>query len=176
MKYIFLGGQGSGKSTQARLLAEKLNLPCIEMGQILRDKAKESDTESLEIRKSLEQGVLVKDEITVKVLNEELKKPKYANGYVLDGYPRNKHQMEGLTDEIDTVFYVNVSDKEAIRRLSLRKREDDTFELLSRRLAIYHEQTEPLIEIFKNKNILEEVNGEQTIEEIHQAILKITDN
>lgn len=173
MKYIFLGGQGSGKSTQARLLAEKLNLPCIDMGQVFRDKSKESDEEAQEIRKSLEVGDLVKNGIAVKVINDELKKPKYQNGYVLDGYPRNKHQMEGLTDNVDIVFYVRVSDKEAVKRLSLRKREDDSFEILSRRLAIYHEQTEPLIEEYRSKGILKEVDGERSIKKIHNQILKI---
>lgn len=172
MKFIFLGTQGSGKSTQAKLLAKNLQLPLAEMGQIFRDKAGENDAEALSIRKCLVAGELVPDEIAVRTLKHKVLQDEFKNGYILDGYPRNSAQMLGLEKDIDKVFYVKVSDKEAISRLSLRAREDDTREALERRLAIYHQQTEPLLLKFKNQGKLVEIDGERSIEEIHQDILK----
>ena len=110
MKIIFLGSQGSGKSTQAQLVAKKLNLPCIEMGRLFRDRAKDKDPKVQEIKRALEGGELVPDEIAVKSLRERLLKPDCANCYVLDGYPRNYAQLEGLQSDIDKVFYIKVSD------------------------------------------------------------------
>lgn len=171
MKIIFLGSQGSGKSTQAKILAEKLSAPYLEMGQIFRERAKDANQEAQEIRKALEAGNLVPDRIAVKTLKDKLEKVG-QKGYVLDGYPRNLAQLEGFNDRVDKVFYIKVSDEEGIRRLMLRKREDDTPEVLKRRLELYHQQTEPLLAHFRNLNNLEEINGEQEIEEIAQEIEK----
>ena len=170
MKIIFLGAQGSGKSTQAKMLAEELNLPYIEMGQLLRDKSKEDDEEASQIRQALETGNLVKDEITEDILKQRLEREDSKNGFILDGYPRNKKQLDTMTEEIDKVFYVNVSDPESVARLMLRGRADDSEELIKRRLDLYHSETEPLLEHFKNEGILEEINGEQTIEQVHEEL------
>lgn len=170
MKFIFLGGQGSGKSTQAKLLADYLSLPLVEMGQIFREKAKENDSEGQAIRKSLDAGELVPDNIAAETLKNKLKSPEFSKGYILDGYPRNAAQLQGLEEDIDKVFFVHVSDSEALKRLSLRAREDDTKEALQKRLQIYHEQTEPLLEEFKKQQKLITVDGERTIEEIHKDI------
>lgn len=172
MKFIFLGTQGSGKSTQARLLAEELKLPLVEMGQIFRDRAQEDDEEALSIKKRLDAGELVPDQIAVQTLKNKVTQEKFKNGYILDGYPRNAAQMAGLEKDIDKVFYVKVSDKEAINRLSLRARADDRQEALERRLEIYHQQTEPLLLEFKEQGKLVEIDGERPIEEIHEDILK----
>ena len=177
MKIIFLGPQGSGKSTQAELLSESLSLPRIEMGQLFRDIATTDETKQAEdIKKSLSSGVLVPDEIAVKTLHHELEKPKYRGGFVLDGYPRNIYQYSGLNFKPDSVFYVKVSDEEAIKRLAKRSREDDTPELLEKRLNVYHELTEPLLERFEKEGILKEINGERTIEEIHEEIENVLKN
>src|SRR3989344_5561023 len=151
MKIIFLGGQGSGKSTQEKLLADNLNFPLVEMGQIFRDKAQDQDKEGLLIKKSLDEGELVPDQIAISTLRERLSRQNFNNGYIIDGYPRNSAQKEGLEKDVDIIFYINVSDEEAIRRLSLRGREDDTKEALERRLEIYHRQTEPLLAEFKKQ-------------------------
>ncbi len=170
MKIIFLGPQGSGKSTQAKMLADKLGMPYIEMGRIFRDLSHEDTEEGRLVKSFIENGNLVPDDFAVKILKQKV--TEYGSDYVLDGYPRNAAQMEGL-EEIDKVFYVKVSDEEAIKRLMLRKRQDDSSqEALETRLKIYHDQTEPLLEQFKTKNILFEINGEQSIEEVGVAILK----
>lgn len=170
MKFIFLGSQGSGKSTQAKLLAKKLNLPWIEMGQILRDKTKENDEDAQQIKNALDAGELVADQITIRTLHQRLERPDCVSGYVLDGYPRNYAQIEGCDPDIYKVFYIKVSDQEGIKRSITRGRTDDTLAVLTRRLQLYHKLTEPLLFYFRKKGILEEVDGERTVEEIEKDI------
>lgn len=171
MKIILLGGQGSGKSTQAKMLSEKLSLPYIEMGQLLRVKSKENDTQAGEIREALEVGNLVPDQITIKTLGDRLAKKDCVGGFVLDGYPRNYAQLEGLPKGINKIFYIKVTDPEAIRRLIKRGRNDDSLDVITRRLELYHRETEPLLTYFKQGNNLEEIDGERAIDDIHQDIL-----
>lgn len=166
LKLIFLGMQGSGKSTQAKLMASKLNVPYIEMGQLLRDKSQDSDDVAKKIREALSVGKLVENKITIDTLKEKLLDPIFKNGYVLDGYPRNERQVKELDSDISKVFYIGVSDEEATRRLSGRGRHDDTPHLIKKRLEIYHRETEPLLEYFKSRAILEEIDGEREVEEI----------
>ncbi|MBI4037539.1 nucleoside monophosphate kinase [Candidatus Curtissbacteria bacterium] len=173
MKYIFLGPQGSGKSTQAKLLAEKLGLPYIEMSKLLREKLNDEDEDAYVIKKAFASGDLVPPKIVVHTLNQKLQEIK--NGYVLDGFPRNLTQFQGFKDKVDKIFYVAVSDEEAIKRLMLRKREDDSPQVIARRLELYHKETEPLLEDLKKENLLSEINGEQSIAQIANEIEKVLD-
>lgn len=172
MNIIFLGPQGSGKSTQAKMLVSQLNLPYIEMGQVLRDKAQEDTEIGRQIKTPLDLGELVPDEITISLLNEKLTTPEFQNGFILDGYPRNQVQIQGLKAKIDKVFYIRIDDTEAVKRLLLRGRHDDTKELLTRRLEIYHEKTEPLLKKYRSQNILIEINGDKSIEEVNKSIIE----
>ncbi len=174
MNYIFLGPQGSGKSTQAKMLSESLNIPYINMGQTFRDKTEDGSEDGKTIKSALDSGELVPDSIAIRTLNEKLNQENFQKGFILDGYPRNKAQLEGLQKNIDKVFYIKVSDKESIKRLSLRARHDDTEDLLKRRLDIYHGKTEPLLSIFREKGILTDINGERSIEEIHSELKEMT--
>lgn len=169
MKFIFLGVQGSGKSTQAKLLAQELSIPYFEMGQILREKSADTDDIAAQIKQSLDQGNLVPNEITISIVKE--KTTGASKGYVLDGYPRNSVQLAALDHDITKAFHVKVSDEEAINRLVKRGRNDDTAQVLSKRLEIYHGETEPLLDDLKSKGILVEISGEKPIEEIHQEIM-----
>lgn len=171
MKIIFLGAQGSGKSSQAKMLAVKLNLPYIEMGQLLRDKAQKSDNEAGEIKQALEVGNLVPDTITIGLMKNRVSQNDSQNGYILDGYPRNYAQIEGLPQDIDKVFYIQVSDNEGIKRLIARGRHDDSLDVITRRLELYHRKTEPLLTYFRQQGNLEEINGERTLQEVHQDIV-----
>ncbi len=170
MKIIFLGLQGSGKSTQAKILSEKLGIPYIEMGQVLRDRSKIEDETGLTIKKALESGVLVKNQITIDALNTRLEDPDFANGYIIDGYPRNETQLNNLPDDIDKVFYVKVSEDEALKRLLDRARHDDTPQLIKKRMDLYKSETTPLVDSFKSRNLLVEIDGERPIEEITEDI------
>lgn len=170
MKILFLGPQGSGKSTQAKLVAQKLDLPYIEMGQLLREKSNGSDTEAGDIRQALEVGDLVPDIITIKTLQERLETSDCKNGFVLDGYPRNYAQLEGLPSGIDKVFYFKIADEEAVKRLIDRGRHDDTLEVISRRLELFHRESEPLLTYFRQQGNIVEVDGSQSIDQIKEEI------
>lgn len=172
MKIIFLGCPGSGKSTQAKKLSEHLSLPYIEMGQVFRNRATDKDEVGIKIKKALDAGVLVENEIVIKILHNLLNQDTYKSGYILDGYPRDDHQLKGLDSDIDMVFYINISDEEAIKRLLLRARENETKEILAKRLEVYHNLTEPLLDYFRQKGILKEINGEKSIEEVNSEVLK----
>lgn len=172
MKVVFLGGQGSGKSTQAKMLAEKLNLPYIEMGQLLRDKSKDQDEEGQEIHKALAVGNLVPNQITIRALEQRLKEPDSIDGFILDGYPRNKQQWDALNTKADKAIYIKVNDEEATQRLLKRGRHDDNEASIKRRLELYHSETEPLLSQFKKEGILVEIPGERPIADIHEDVLK----
>ena len=112
------------------------------------------------------------DKDTMKIVRPELGKEKYNKGVVLDGVPRNSSQAKALKLIIDRVIYLEVSDKECIKRLMLRRRSDDTAELIKERLRIYHLKTEPMLDLYQKKGVLERVDGERPVEEIHKDIIK----
>lgn len=170
-KILVLGSQGSGKSTQAKMLAASLGLPYIEMGQLFREKSKAEGTEAGEIREALEAGNLVSDQVATKTLNERINKNDCQNGFVLEGYPRNYAQLEGLPRDITRAFFIKVPDHIVIKRLIARGRHDDSLDVIARRLGLFHAETEPLLTYFRQEKILEEIDGQKTIEEIHQDII-----
>lgn len=170
MKIIFLGIQGSGKSTQAKILSQKLNLPYVEMGQLLRDRLEEQSEESGQIRHALDVGNLVPDQITINTLNEKLKEEKFKSGFILDGYPRNDIQLKSLPGKFDKVFYIEIPKEEAVKRLTLRAREDDTAEVIKRRVALFFQETQPIVDFFREEGILVTLDGKPSIEEVTVSI------
>ena len=115
---------------------------------------------------------MVPDEIAIKTLHDRLLKADCAKGYVLDGYPRNYAQLEGLEKDINKVFNIKLSDHEGIKRSIERARTDDNLQVLTRRLELYHQKTEPLLAYFRQKGILEEIDGNRSIEEVARDIQK----
>ncbi len=177
MKIILLGVQGSGKSTQGNLLSTFFNVPYLSTGQIFRQLAKEDTSIGREIKELMTKGYLIPDDKTLEIVTDYLTRLAYQKGFILDGYPRNLAQAESFPTAIDKVVYINVSDKEARRRIEGRNvdkaqvRPDDTPEAITRRIDIFHKSTKPLLEYYKNKGMLIEVNGEQEVSEIHKEII-----
>ena len=174
MKIILIGIQGAGKSTQGNLLRDKLNIPYLSTGHIFREMAKEKTPLGRYIKEIMNAGYLIPDEKTVEIVSEYLRKPEYKNGYILDGFPRTLEQVKMFTNGVDKVVYLNVSDKEALWRLSYRNgegRKDETLTAIRKRIELFHKLTEPVLDFYREKGILAEVDGERPIEEIHKEIL-----
>ena len=178
MKIILVGIQGSGKSTQGNLLSEKLGVPYLSTGHIFRELAKEHTPLGRYIKETMTSGYLIPDKKTNEIVSEYLGRPEYEKGYIMDGYPRTLAQAKAFKNGIDKVVYLEVSDKEALWRLSYRngengeKREDDTLSAIRKRIELFHKFTEPVLDHYRKSRKLVTINGEDPIEKIHKEIMK----
>lgn len=175
MRLILIGIQGAGKSTQGNLLSEKLKIPYLSTGHIFRNLAKERTKLGRYIKEVMNAGYLIPDNKTLQIVNDYLHRPEYKNGYILDGFPRTLNQAKAFKNGIDKVVYLGVSDEEALRRLSYRNgqgREDETPAAIQRRIALFHKFTKPVLDFYRDKGILIEIDGEKSIEEIHEEIIR----
>lgn len=172
MKIILVGIQGSGKSTQGNLLSEKLKIPYLSTGHIFRNLAKEKTPEGRYIKETINAGYLLPDSKTLEIVSNYVLRPEYKDGFILDGFPRTTVQAEAFKEKIDYVFYLKVSDKEALWRISGRddERDDETLKAIRRRIELFHEVTLPVLDFYKEKGILIEINGEQSIEDINKEM------
>ena len=176
MKIILIGIQCSGKSTQGNLLSEKFSIPYLSTGHIIRQMAKEKTKTGRYIKETTYSGLLIPDNIMIPIAADYLARKEYQNGFILDGFPRTVEQAEKLSTHIDRVIYLNVSDKEALWRLSGQnsngERHDDTLSAIRKRIELFHKLTEPVLGFYRNKGLLVEIDGEKSIEEIHKEILE----
>jgi adenylate kinase len=175
MKIILIGIQGAGKSTQGNLLSEKLKVPYLSTGHIFRNLSKEKTKLGRYIKEIMNAGYLIPDRKTLSIVSDYLRRPEYEKGYILDGFPRTVPQARSFKNGVDKVIYLKVSDKEALWRLSYRNgesREDETLAALRNRIELFHKLTEPVLDFYRKKKILVEVDGEEKIEKIHKGILK----
>jgi adenylate kinase len=137
--------------------------------------AKEVTPLGRQVKEIMTAGLLQPDDLTVQVVETYLKKPEYANGYIMDGFPRTLEQVEKFQNGVDKVICLNISDKEELVRLAYQNdgtRPDDSVAAIEKRIELFHQVTQPVIDYYKHKDMLVEVNGEQTIEVIHEQILR----
>ena len=168
LKISVTGPQGSGKTTQAKLLADFLGLPMISTGEILRQKSLENNEIGKEIKSSVDKGEMVNDEIVHRLIGEKINEVK--NGFVMDGYPRSLGQLDHLDPHFDKVFYLEINDDLVKVRLLKRGRADDSPEIIAERLELYHQLTEPLLLRYKDQGILQIIDGSGSIDEIQNSI------
>jgi adenylate kinase len=176
MKIVLVGIQGAGKSTQGNLLKEKYDLPYLSSGHIFRTMAREKTPLGRYIKETINSGVLIPDDKTLEIVEDYLSRDEYKKGYILDGFPRTVPQAEAFSNGVSAVIYLKVSDKEALWRLAGRimestdVRDDETLPAIRKRINLFHEFTEPVIEHYRGKGLLEELDGEGSVEEIFADI------
>lgn len=211
MKIIMLGAPGAGKGTQAKMIAEKYNIPHISTGDIFRANIKNGTELGMKAKSFMDKGELVPDELTVSMLLDRVGQPDCKDGYVLDGFPRTIPQAEeldralsGRNEKIDFAIDVDVPDENIVKRMSGRRaclkcgatyhmehippkkegicdscgselvlRDDDKAETVLKRLQVYHDQTQPLIDFYTRKGILKTVDGTQDMKDVFAAIVEI---
>lgn len=187
MNLIFLGPPGAGKGTQARHVAERHRLVALSTGDMLRAAVAEGSEIGKQVRSIMESGELVPDEIVASLISEELKRARgnrAVEGVLLDGFPRNLKQAkmleEILTEQgesIDVVLELGLEDDALLRRIESRiaenpseRREDDTPEVLRHRIKVYHDETRPLSDYYRERGLLRQIDGSAPIEEVTRAI------
>lgn len=173
MKIVLIGIQGAGKSTQGNFLSEKYNIPYLSSGHIFRSMAKEKSTLGRWLKETINSGALVPDEKTLEIMLTYLEKPEYASGYILDGFPRTEVQAEAFNGGVDQVVFLDVSDKEALWRIAGRvgDRDDETVHAIRKRIELFHEMTEPVIEFYRQQKKLVSINGENDIDQVFKDIV-----
>jgi len=210
MNLIILGPQGSGKGTQAKMLAEKFGLEHFEMGRFFREIAKKKTPFGKHINEIINiKGQLVDDKSFRKVFLSKLRKMSQNRGILFEGVPRREDQLQyfekasGFKRTIEAVIVIDLPRKDSIKRLSKRwvcrknehilimgkdiknkqdkcpicgsqiqQRIDDTPKRIKKRLNIYYRDTKPVIDYYRQKGILIEIDGRPSIEEVHKNILK----
>ena len=174
MNIILIGPPGSGKSTQGGLLSKKLDLPYFSVGHILRKIAEGDSDEAKEIQGYLREGNLLPDEIILPILTKHLEHEDHAHGFILDGFPRNIDQAQQFDQKIDNVIYIRLDDKEALWRIAKRtdKRHDQSATTILHRIDVFHKQTDKVIEYYREKGLLIEIDGHPSVEDIHTSILQ----
>ena len=171
MNLVLIGPPGSGKGTQAELLGRELGIPVLNIGDLLFFRSQEGDKIGSKIKQVQDTGGIVDDETTIRVVEEHLGSHSYRKGFILDGFPRRLTQAKALEVRLDYVVYLRVGNQVNMKRLLKRGRKDDKPEIIKKRLKLYHQETEPLLDYYRKKGILEEVDGDRPIEIIFEDIL-----
>ncbi|MFV8166335.1 adenylate kinase [Mycobacterium sp. 134] len=157
MRVVLLGPPGAGKGTQAEKLSEKLGIPQISTGDLFRKNIGDGTPLGLEAKRYLDAGDLVPAELTNRLVEDRIDQADAADGFILDGYPRSVEQAGALKDmlaarntQLDAVVEFQVSEDELLTRLKGRGRADDTDEVIRNRMKVYRDETEPLLEYYRD--------------------------
>ena len=184
MRIVLLGAPGSGKGTQAVLLREKLAVPHISSGELLRSAVKAGTGLGQKAKVVMDRGELISDDIILGLIKERLSLEDAKDGFILDGYPRNIAQAEALDEllghlgrPLDEVLQINVDTELVVKRIARRAaeedRSDDTEEVVRNRLRVYAKLSAPVVDYYTDKGVLSVVLGEGTAEEVFQHILGV---
>ena len=180
---IFLGPPGSGKGTQAQILTDNLNLNHLSVGELLRENILNNTELGKLASNYVKSGELVPDELIIDLMDSyitNIKNKTDNSGIILDGFPRTINQAIALENKIKqlnvsikAVINLNIPDQKILNRLAARGREDDKPELIKNRLKVYRNQTEPLLEFYSERSLLETINGDQSETDVSSAIINV---
>ncbi|MBR0711193.1 adenylate kinase [Bradyrhizobium liaoningense] len=187
MRIILLGPPGSGKGTQAQLLVQRYGIVQLSTGEMLRAAVAAATPVGLKAKEVMAAGGLVPDEVVVGIISDRIEQPDAKNGFILDGFPRTVPQAEALDEllrhkhlKLDAVIELRVNESALLSRVETRVaqmrergeevRLDDTPEVLTKRLASYRSQTEPLIHYYSERRKLSTIDGMMAIDEVTRAI------
>ena len=166
MNIVLLGPHGAGKSTQAHLLSAALHIPYISTGSMLRTFASHTGEGGQRVRDRLERGDYFSDDEMIPLVEQRLTQADTAHGFILEGFPRTLAQAEAMTAKIDVAFNLYLEPEEGERRLLARHRTDDTPEIIRHRQEQYRQEADKVIEFYRDKDLLEEVDANRPVEEI----------
>ena len=186
MRMIFMGPPGAGKGTQAEVVAERYSIPAISTGDIFRKNASEGTELGIQAQRFMDAGEYVPDELTNLMVRNRIDEPDAERGFLLDGYPRTLAQVEELDGMVkhtghvlDAVVVLTVDKEELVQRLLQRAategRADDTEDVVRRRYEVYDDQTAPLIDVYRDRGLMIEVDGMGEVDEVSQRIFDALD-
>jgi adenylate kinase len=186
MRLLIMGPPGAGKGTQAKFIAEHFKIPAISTGDIFRANVTQGTPLGIEAKKFMDAGDYVPDEVTNLMVRNRIDETDAVNGFLLDGYPRTLAQVEELDGmiaftghQLDAVIVLSCNQDEIVARLLQRAqvegRSDDTEDVIRRRQEKYAEETEPLIGIYRERDLLHEVDGLGEVSEVTQRIFDALD-
>jgi adenylate kinase len=180
LNLLVLGPQGAGKGTQAKRISAEYGIPHVSTGDMFR--ALDETTElGRRVKQIMNAGDLVPDEVTIAMIQERLTQPDAEGGFVLDGFPRNLAQAEsldamlsGIGRTLDAILFFDVSDEvgmeRALSRAATEGRSDDTPDAIAKRLAVYHEHTEPIVEHYRLTGKLVPLHADRSIDDVWAEI------
>ncbi|WP_310961067.1 adenylate kinase [Nocardioides terrisoli] len=186
MRMILMGPPGAGKGTQAKFVADHFGIPAISTGDIFRFNVSEGTPLGVEAKKYMDAGEYVPDEVTNLMVRNRIDEDDAKPGFLLDGYPRTLAQVEELDGmvkftghELDAVVVLTADADELVARLLQRAqvegRADDTEDVIRRRQEVYAEQTEPLIEVYRDRGLLVEIDGMGDVDDVTGRIFAALD-
>jgi adenylate kinase len=186
MRLLIMGPPGAGKGTQAKLIAEHYRIPAISTGDIFRANVREGTALGLEVQRIMAAGGYVSDDITNQIVADRLAQPDVDPGFLLDGYPRTVQQvafldqtLEAQDRRLDGVVSLQADIDEVVarllRRAEIEGREDDTEEAIRVRQATYAAETSPLLELYDQRGLLIEVDGEGPVEDVAARVFRALD-
>lgn len=185
MRIVLLGPPGAGKGTQARRIVERYGIVQLSTGDMMRDAAETDSEFGLRAREVLKEGGLMPDEVVIGIISGRIDQADCAKGFILDGFPRTLPQAEALDEllsgkgqALDAVIELKADDTILVSRIADRRskaaeghaRTDDKVEVLERRLAVYHERTEPILPYYREKGMLRSVDGMAGVEQVWKEI------
>lgn len=204
---ILIGPPGCGKGTQAQFIRQKLDIPHVSTGDLLREEVSNQTLVGKKVKSFLDSGQFPPEELVLSLLSERVKKPDCSKGYILDGFPRTLHQahfLSTITTEKPIVIFFEIRDETIVARISgrlscpscgaiyhrefsppaqdnlcnncntpLTQRKDDEEHVVRSRLKIYHEQTKPVVEFYKQNHAFHGVNAETSKQDVTKSIGKI---